>query len=103
MRWLPERVRAPLLLVGGALAVVALLVVLVRRRGPTLTRAAFGLIAAGAIGNYLDRLCRGYVVDFIRVPHWPTFNVADIYVTLGIALLLWSALRDRQRPLEVAS
>jgi signal peptidase II len=43
----------------------------------------------------LDRLVRGYVVDFVQIPHWPVFNVADIYVTAGAILLAWSVLRGR--------
>jgi len=95
LRWIPERVRGPLLLACGGVAVLALIVVLLRRKGALATRAALVLIAAGALGNYLDRLCRGYVVDFIHVPHWPVFNVADVYVTLGLGLLLWGSWRAR--------
>ena len=50
-------------------------------------------MTAGALGNVLDRVVRGYVVDFVQVPHWPVFNVADIYVTAGAILLGWTALR----------
>jgi signal peptidase II len=56
---------------------------------------AFGLIAAGAIGNVIDRAARGYVVDFIHVTHWPVFNVADVAIVLGIAMHAGLALRRR--------
>jgi signal peptidase II len=80
------------------LAVVGLAVLLLRRRrdGASLSRAALLLITAGAVGNYLDRVLRGYVVDFIHLHHWPVFNVADIYVTAGGALLALSILRGRR-------
>ena len=58
-------------------------------------RIALLLMTAGALGNVLDRVVRGYVVDFVQVPHWPVFNVADIYVTAGAILLGWTSLRGR--------
>jgi signal peptidase II len=93
LRWVPEAVRRPLLAVLGAAAIVALLAFLFRRPPAGLRGAAVVLILAGAVGNYLDRILRGYVVDFIQVPHWPVFNVADVLVTVGAALLAWSGLR----------
>jgi signal peptidase II len=55
-------------------------------------RFSFGLIAGGAIGNMIDRLAKGEVVDFIDCGignlRWPIFNIADISVTLGVLLLL---------------
>jgi signal peptidase II len=94
LRWIPDRPRATLLLVAGAAALAALGVVLFRRRGLDAGTAAFLLLFAGAAGNYGDRLLRGYVVDFIHVPHWPVFNVADAYVTAGLALLALLSLRS---------
>ncbi|OFS14866.1 signal peptidase II [Kytococcus schroeteri] len=60
---------------------------------------ALGLVAGGAAGNLVDRLVRapgvgrGHVVDFLMLPHWPIFNVADIGVTCGAALIVLQALR----------
>ena len=93
LRWVSERVRGPMLLGFGAVALLALILTLLRWPGRRATRTAFVFILAGAVGNYLDRLFRGYVVDFIHIPHWPVFNVADIWVTAGIALLCWAQLR----------
>ncbi|MFH1533692.1 MAG: signal peptidase II [Nitrospirota bacterium] len=45
-------------------------------------------VLAGGISNLGDRLYHGYVIDFIAVPYWPTFNLADIYITVGILLLI---------------
>jgi signal peptidase II len=50
---------------------------------------AMMLILAGAIGNLTDRVARGYVVDFMAVGIWPKFNLADVYITLALALLAW--------------
>jgi signal peptidase II len=91
---------------GPIIGVVALLVVvgLLVSIGRSTSRwypLAVGLIVGGAIGNLLDRLFRdpgwfrGAVVDFIDVQWWPIFNVADIAVTVGGALLLLTSLQDR--------
>jgi signal peptidase II len=102
LRAMPERTRVPLLNVVGAVAVAALLgVLLLRRRGTGFGRAALLLVTAGAVGNYLDRVIRGYVVDFVHVPYWPVFNVADAYVTVGAILLGWSALRSRRNRVDL--
>jgi signal peptidase II len=66
------------------------------RRASTMLQAAYALIAAGALGNVIDRLRRGYVVDFIEIHRWPIFNVADIAIVAGAVLLAIVALR-RQR------
>jgi signal peptidase II len=91
LRWIPPAVRGPLLVAFGALAIGVLLALLLRRTGGRATRASLILILAGALGNYADRLSRGYVVDFIHLPHWPVFNVADICVTVGVILLCWTS------------
>jgi signal peptidase II len=97
LRGIPEGPRAKVLLVAGALALLALGATLVRRapRAP-LTRAALLLLTAGAAGNYVDRLARGYVVDFVYLHHWPVFNVADVYVTAGAVMLGLSIIRARR-------
>jgi signal peptidase II len=59
---------------------------------------AFGLLLAGILGNLADRMFRspgpfrGHVVDFIALPHWPVFNVADICINVAAALILLLAL-----------
>ena len=55
---------------------------------------AFGLIAGGAIGNLTDRIRAGAVTDFIDLPHWPTFNIADISITVGVILLALIYMRE---------
>jgi signal peptidase II len=55
-------------------------------------RVALVLIIAGAIGNLIDRIRYGYVVDFIAVGIWPKFNVADACITIAIGIVAWSAL-----------
>ena len=93
LRWIPLEVRGPLLIISGALAIIVVCGLLLQRRVTGWLRAGLLLVLAGALGNYIDRLARGYVVDFIHVTHWPVFNVADVLITLGGALLLVQALR----------
>ena len=51
-------------------------------------QAAVGMVVGGALANAIDRLTQGYVVDFIQLPHWPVFNVADSGITVGMVLLV---------------
>lgn len=53
---------------------------------------ALGLLLGGAFGNVIDRFRYGYVVDFIDVPRWPTFNIADSAITVGVVLLMYALL-----------
>jgi len=48
-----------------------------------------GLLLGGALGNVVDRIREGAVVDFIKLPHWPAFNVADTAITFGVIVLLF--------------
>jgi signal peptidase II len=57
--------------------------------------ASLCLILAGAVGNLIDRLFLGYVVDFLDFRIWPVFNVADSAITVGAILLGWSILRNK--------
>lgn len=66
---------------------------------PMATITGVGLIIGGAVGNLADRLRLGFVVDFISVGAWPTFNLADSAITIGVASFAFSLLRDeRPRP-----
>ena len=62
-----------------------------------LPRLALALIIGGALGNLLDRVRLGYVIDFIdvywRTHHWPAFNAADSAITIGVSLLVLDMLR----------
>ena len=61
---------------------------------------ALSLVLAGAVGNVIDRILIGAVIDFLDFHalgyHWPAFNVADSAITCGAALLIWDALRPRK-------
>jgi len=64
----------------------------------TLARAGLALIIGGAAGNLIDRIAYGYVVDFLEFYlgpyHWPSFNIADSAISVGVALLAIEILRN---------
>ncbi len=81
---------------GGALVLALTLVALgtlliyfaLRPRRPWLWLPV-GLLVGGALGNLIDRLVNGFVTDFIKLPLWPAFNVADMAITFGVLALLY--------------
>ncbi|MBZ5496912.1 MAG: signal peptidase II [Acidobacteriia bacterium] len=85
----------PYLLAGMAMVPVLVIIIYSIRRpsGPVLLQAALALIAGGLLGNFADRILHGAVIDFIEVHvensiYYPTFNVADLAIVIGIAMLL---------------
>lgn len=96
-----------LIVVFGTLVVGGLLFFFMLHVEPEdrLTIAGGGLITGGALGNLVDRVQYRYVIDFIQVPRWPTFNVADIAITVGVALVLLAqviAMRAEARAARLA-
>lgn len=86
-----------LFFVGVAIVVSFVILMMVRRLGDSETQVAVALmlVLGGAIGNVIDRVRLGYVIDFIdvyyRAWHFPTFNVADSAITIGAVLLVMDA------------
>jgi signal peptidase II len=100
----PRWVRASVFMLAGSVAIGALLWMFVRGSGGTLFAWSVPLVVSGAVGNMVDRVRLGYVVDFIYFHihqsfEWPTFNVADSTITVGVALLLLDGMR---RPTHAA-
>lgn len=95
----------PLLMAALTGALTLAFAVMAVRAQHALERAGFALVVGGALGNIIDRLRQGAVTDFLdlywRDGHWPTFNVADIAITLGAVLILAASLplRRRKEPL----
>ncbi|HEY7906337.1 MAG TPA: signal peptidase II [Wenzhouxiangella sp.] len=79
---------------GAAVVIMAILLVWLKRlpQKARLLPAAIALVLSGALGNLIDRVRWGYVVDFIDVHvagyHWPAFNVADSAIVVGVVLIL---------------
>jgi signal peptidase II len=90
------------LFVGIAVAASIWIVHLLRRHPhERLFALALALVLAGAAGNVIDRILYGAVIDFLDFHlygrHWPAFNVADTAITCGAVLLVWDAVRPRQK------
>ena len=88
--------------IGVAVAASAWVVWLLRRHPEqTLFCLALAMILGGAVGNLIDRVIFGSVVDFVQVHYagyfFPAFNVADSAITVGAGLLLWDGFRPQQR------
>lgn len=86
------------ILIALACAISLVLVVLLAREQRSLTRLAYWLVLAGAVGNVIDRLRFGAVVDFLDFHaggyHWPAFNIADSAIVIGAGLLLLDTFRS---------
>ncbi len=78
-----------LLVVGTAIALLALVFFFVTHSGRTLVWLPTGLLLGGAIGNLIDRAVEGSVTDFVKLPRFPAFNVADMAITVGVIALIW--------------
>jgi signal peptidase II len=96
----PKWLRMGLFMTAGAVAIGALMWMFISGTGGALFAWSVPLIVSGALGNMVDRLRLGYVVDFIRFHlqdrwEYPTFNIADATIAVGVALLLIDGLRNR--------
>lgn len=70
-------------------ALAALLVFFARHRDRPLVWLPTGLLIGGAVGNLIDRVAEGAVTDFVDLPLWPAFNLADVAITFGVLSLLY--------------
>ena len=103
LRALPDATRIPLF-VGFGLIAAALVILLYRRiEGHPLLRGGLVLVLGGVLGNLVDRMRYGYVVDFLSVQlgaqQFPTFNVADLALLFGVILVVFDAFQlNRANP-----
>lgn len=71
-----------------AAALIALLIFFARNARRPLVWLPTGMLLGGALGNIVDRVREGAVIDYLKLPHWPAFNVADAAITVGVVILL---------------
>ncbi len=85
-------------LVFGLMAVALAILVFsyVKHRQQPVLWLATGLLMGGAIGNAIDRVTLGYVRDFIEVPKFPSFNIADVAITVGVVILVLAVEQRHQ-------
>ncbi len=100
LRTQPQAVRTTLFGLAAIAASIVLAWMFVRGRGGPLFAWSAPLVVSGAVGNLVDRIRHGFVVDFIRFHvhdgwEWPTFNVADAAISVGVALLVIDGFRKR--------
>lgn len=96
--------KAPLLAIVGGVVLIAILVFWwIEGRGSVWLSVGVGLLAGGALGNLIDRVRLGWVVDFLRfdIPSlrwWPAFNVADVSAVVGVLIIVvWLSWPRRHR------
>ena len=84
----------------GIVATVVIVRLLKRHAHEPRMAFALALVLGGALGNVIDRVVLGHVVDFLYFHYkgfaWPAFNVADSAITVGAALLIWDSLRGKR-------
>ena len=100
--------RLPFFLLATVIAVIAILVAFAKLRDDQRFAAvSLALILSGAVGNLIDRVRMGEVIDFLDVywknHHWPAFNVADSAICVGVALLALDMFREERRLKRVES
>jgi signal peptidase II len=77
-----------------AVALIALMVYFATHVERPLVWLPTGLLVGGAMGNIFDRLRDGAVTDFLKLPAWPAFNLADVAITVGVLTLVYTIERD---------
>lgn len=92
--------RPGLIIIAAVVLAGIVYVALHLRPRSALARTALALIAAGAAGNLIDRAALGGVTDFLDLGWWPVFNVADISLNVGVAMLVWWVLFSSEQTMD---
>lgn len=97
--------RVILLVVTGVVLVCFTAYLLIKRPSKYMERISLILILSGGLGNFIDRLLNGAVVDFFATTFidFPVFNVADCFVTVGVVLLIFSVFREEAKAKKTIS
>jgi signal peptidase II len=91
------RDRAAFFISASAFAITFIILFAWRHKGmPAMLALSLGLILGGSLGNLVDRLTFGYVIDFFDFRIWPVFNVADSAITVGVGILVLAAVFRRR-------
>lgn len=92
----------PLLIITSVIGAAAILIYLLNPSfAHPMLRLGLAFMLGGAVGNLIDRVFAGEVVDFIKFPQWPAFNVADSAITIGVLCLLWTVIfQEEPEPRE---
>lgn len=105
-RTVPEHLRGPLfhlVSIGAVIMIAFYFSKLKGEKNEVWARWGLPLVLGGAIGNYIDRLARGFVVDFLEAhwfdkAYWPAFNVADSAIVVGVGLLVIDSFVRKEEP-----
>ncbi len=101
------RFRTPFFITISVLAIIFITVFYRKMEGDGWTHLALLFILAGALGNLIDRVCLGWVIDFLDFHwyqyHWPAFNVADMAICIGAGILIIDMLFSKKGKISVAS
>lgn len=90
--------RIPFFIIVGVAAIILIILFYFKLKAENrLLRIALALVLGGALGNLLDRVRLGYVVDFFDFRIWPVFNVADCAIVIGMVLVIWEILRNPEQ------
>ena len=88
----------PWLFIAIGIIITFILIIMYIQSNKNIEKIGFTFIIAGALGNILDRSYNGYVIDFLYFHfknfYWPAFNFADIYITLGVTLIIIQMVKD---------
>lgn len=87
-----------LLVAASAIGILLFGYMLLKPEPRPATRLGLSVAFGGAVANFIDRATSGEVIDSIKVDYWPAFNLADVALTTGIALVLWSVFRTEPAP-----
>ena len=92
------RNQLPFFIITSFIAIALIIVNLKGQQGKkfSLYNLSLSLMLAGILGNLIDRLLFGHVIDFLDFRLWPVFNIADSSLTIGVMIFGWSILKDRK-------
>ena len=85
----------PFLLILVGFLTLVFMIFLYSKFNKTYYLIPFAILFAGACSNFIDRIFRGYVIDFISFSFFPTFNFADIFINVGVFVLLFLMIKDK--------